>query len=242
MLILKLFPHPIFGNIKKIRSLLNFPRAILQKGEKMPQILVAENIHGIILAAENRAVELNEKGEEVSLPVNRLVPLSSHCALVAGGAAEGIAMANSLRNFIQEEGVEDVQDLYGAALPFLSTEYERFMRKKCEILPIDPLHHLSFILAGKTGRDRERPFRLYYFWTKKKLPLLDGEEISHAFSLPRRMGIEYQLNRLSKENATLEAMQDKVKEGIEKMRAQGEVGNSFSWAEISSRGYRLLQG
>jgi hypothetical protein len=214
---------------------------ILLKGERMPQILVAQNIRGIILAAENRAVALNEKGEEFFLAVNRLVPLSSHCALVAAGAAEGIDMANSLRNFIQGEGVEDVQDLYGAALPFLSTEYERFMRKKCEILPVDPLHHLSFILAGKTDRDRERPFRLYYFWTKKKLPMLDGDEISHAFSLPRRMGLEYQLNRLSKENAALQAMRDKMKEGIEKMGAQGEAGSSFSWAEITFQGYRPLQ-
>jgi hypothetical protein len=115
------------------------------------------------------------------------------------------------------------------------------MRKKCEILPVDPLHHLSFILAGKTDRDRERPFRLYYFWTKKKLPMLDGDEISHAFSLPRRMGLEYQLNRLSKENAALQAMRDKMKEGIEKMGAQGEAGSSFSWAEITFQGYRPLQ-
>jgi hypothetical protein len=96
---------------------LNFPMPILLKGERMPQILVAQNIRGIILAAENRAVALNEKGEEFFLAVNRLVPLSSHCALVAAGAAEGIDMANSLRNFIQGEGVEDVQDLY--ALPCL---------------------------------------------------------------------------------------------------------------------------
>jgi len=206
----------------------------------MSQIVVAQSVHGIILAAENRAVQVNEKGEEVSFSVNRLIPLSSHCAFIAAGAVEGLEMGNSLKHFIQGEGVEDIQDLYGAALAFLSTEYERFMRKKCEILPIDPIHHVSFILAGKTDKDREKPFRLYYLWNKKKLPQLDGDEISSAFSLPRRMGLEFQLNQLSKANASLDEILAKIKEGIEKLKSQKEVVAPFSWARISPSGYQPL--
>ena len=206
----------------------------------MSQIVVAQSVHGIILAAESRAIQLNEKGEEVSFSMNRLIPISSHCALIAAGAAEGIEMGNSLKHFIQGEGVKDIQDLYGAALAFLSTEYERFMRKKCELLPIDPIHHVSFILAGKTEKDREKPFRLYYLWTKKKLPHLDGDEISNAFSLPRRMGLEFQLNQLSKDNASLDAILAKIKEGVEKLKSQKEVVAPFSWARISPSGYQPL--
>jgi len=206
----------------------------------MSQIVVAQSVHGIILAAENRAVQVNEKGEEVSFSVNRLIPLSSHCAFIAAGAVEGLEMGNSLKHFILGEGVEDIQDLYGAALAFLSTEYERFMRKKCEILPIDPIHHVSFILAGKTDKDREKPFRLYYLWNKKKLPQLDGDEISSAFSLPRRMGLEFQLNQLSKANASLDEILAKIKEGIEKLKSQKEVVAPFSWARISPSGYQPL--
>ncbi len=149
-------------------------------------------------------------------------------------------MSNSLKHFIQGEGVKGIQDLYGAALAFLSMEYERFVRKKCEILPIDPTHHVSFILAGKTEKDREKPFRLYYLWTKKKLPQLDGDEISNAFSLPQRMSLEFQLNQLSKNHASLDAILAKIKEGIEKLRAPKEVGPSFSWGRISPSGYEPL--
>ena len=207
----------------------------------MPQIVVAQTIQGIILAAENRTIQVNDRGEEVSLEVNPLIPLSSHCAMVSAGAVEGIDMGNSLKNFIQGEGVKDVQDLYGAALAYLSTEHDRFMRKKCEILPIDPIHHVSFILAGKTDKDREKPFRLYYLWTKKKLPQLDGDEISNAFSLPRRMGLEYELNRMSKENVSLEEILGKVKGGMEKLKARREVEGPFSWAKITADGYQLLK-
>ena len=206
----------------------------------MSQIIVAQNIHGIVLAAENRAVQLDEEGKEIFLQVNCLLPFTSHCALLTTGAAEGIEMGNALKRFIQEEGLMDVEALYGAALAFLSTEYERFMRKKCELLPIDPIHQVSFILAGMTGKDPVRPFRLYFLWTKKKLPQLDGDEISHAFSFPRRMGMEYQLNKMSKENALLKEILDRVKAGIEQLRSQDLVGPSFSFATITQEGYQSL--
>jgi hypothetical protein len=208
----------------------------------MSQSVVAQSNQGIVLAVENRIIQLNEKGEEVSLAMNRLLPLSTHCALLASGAAEGVDMGNSLKSFIQGEGLKDVQDIYGATLAYLSTEFERFMRKKCEILPIDPIHHVSFVLAGRTAKDKERPFRLYYLWTKKKLPQLDGDEISHAFSLPRRMGLEYQLNLLGKENARVEELWARMKEGIEKLKAQGEVQAAFSWAQITPDGYQTIKG
>ena len=206
----------------------------------MSQIVVVRSSHGIILASEDRAIQLNERGEETSLEVKRLLPLSSQSALLTAGAPEGIAMANSLKDFVQGEGLEDALDLYEASLAYLSTEYERFMRKKCEILPIDPIHYVSFILAGKTRRDDEKPFRLYYLWTKKKLPRLDGEEISNAFSLPRRMALEYRLNELSKRDASLDEITAAVKGGVEKLRAQGETKAPFSWAKITRDGFQAL--
>ena len=206
----------------------------------MSQIIVAKNIHGIILAAENRALQLDESGKEISLQVNRLLPLTTHCALLTAGSAEGIEMGNALKSFIQGERLNDVEELYGASLAFLSTEYERFMRKKCELLPIDPIHHVSFVLAGKTAKDQPMPFRLYFLWTKKKLPQLDGDEISYAFSLPRRMGLEFQLNKMCKENASLKEILKKVVEGVEHLKEQGEVSSSFSFARITQEGYQSL--
>jgi hypothetical protein len=207
----------------------------------MSQIVVTQNIHGIILAAENRALQLDESGKEISLQVNRLLPLSTHCVLLTAGAAEGTEMGNALKSFIQGEGLNDVEEVYGASLAFLSTEYDRFMRKKCELLPIDPIHQVSFILAGKTAKDQAMPFRLYFLWTKKKIPRLDGDEISHAFSLPRRMGLEFQLNKMCKENASLKEILKKVMEGLRRLKAQGEVGSSFSFAMITGvQGYQSL--
>ena len=206
----------------------------------MSQVIVAQSIHGIVLAAEKRGIQVNERGEEVTLTVDRLIPLGPSCALIASGAVEGVEMGKSLKEFLRGEALADVQDIYGAALAYLATEHDRLMRKKCEILPIDIIHHVSFILAGKTERDPKRPFRLYYLWTKKKLPQLDGDEISHAFCLPRRMGLEYQLNQMGKANASLEEIQAKAKEGMEKLRVQGEASGPGAWARINRDGYQSL--
>ena len=206
----------------------------------MSQIIVAQNTQGIVLAAENRAIQLDGEGREVPYQVNRLLPLTSHSALLTAGAPEGAEMGNALKNFIQGERINDIQDLYGAALAYLSTEYERFMRKKCEVLPIDPIHQVSFILAGRTEKDQAIPFRLYFLWTKKKLPQLDGDEISFAFSQPRRMGLEFQLNKMCKENAPLKEILKKMMEGMERLKGQGEVSSSFSFGMITHEGYQSL--
>ncbi len=206
----------------------------------MSQIIVAQNLHGIVLAGENRAIQLDENGNEISLQMNRLLLLTSHSVLLVSGSAEGRDMGSALKNFLAGEKLNDVQEIYGTALAYLSTEYERFMRKKCELLPIDPIHQVSFVLGGKTEKDQSMPFRLYFLWTKKKLPQLDGDEISNAFSLPRRMGLEFRLNKMCKENAPLEEILKKMREGLEQLKSKGEVSGPFSFAMITREGYQSL--
>jgi hypothetical protein len=69
----------------------------------MSQIIVAQNIHGIVLAVENRIVQLDEKGEEISLKVDRLIPIATHCGLLVTGAVEATDMGRALKDFIWEE-------------------------------------------------------------------------------------------------------------------------------------------
>ena len=114
------------------------------------------------------------------------------------------------------------------------------MRKQGEWLRIDPIHQVSFILAGKTEKDPSMPYRLYFLWTKKKLPHLDGDEISHAFALPRRMGLEFQLNKMCKEEAPLKEILRKAMEGLKHLNEKGEVGSSFSFAIINPTGFHSL--
>ena len=208
----------------------------------MSQLISCQNVNGIVLAADSRAVFFDPSGKMSYLKVERLVPLSQHTAVLTGGAAEGAEMCQNLKMFIADEGLNEIQDVYGAALPFLATEYEKFMRKECKILPIDPIHHVYFILAGYTTQDPQRPFRLYLIWTKKKLPQLDGDEISFSYTAPRIMGLEYRLNKLCQENSPLDHILSEIKKSMEEMaRTQEEVGPPFSYALITQEGFRRVE-
>jgi len=207
----------------------------------MSQLIACQNANGIVLAADGKAIDFDPHGEMIDLKVERLVQISQHTAILTGGAADGVGMCHALRNFLKEEGLDDIQDIYGASLPFLSTEFERFMRKRCEILPVDPIHHVYFVLAGYTARDPERPFRLYLLWTKKKLPHLDGDEISIAYTAPRIMGLEYKLNQLCRENPPLDRILSEIKKGMEKIsKTQEEIGPPFTYAFITKEGFRRV--
>ena len=205
----------------------------------MSQLIVCQNSHGIILAADSKAAALDLSGNMTHLTVDRMLQLSAHTAVLTGGAAEGRGIVGELKNFLEEEGVDDVQDAYEAALPFLATRFETFMRKLCEIVPLDPVHHLYFILGGYTARDPERHFRLYLLWTRKKLPQLDGDEISFAYCVPRLMGLEYKLNKLCQANTPLEDVLPAVKKGMEERAMRDdEIGPPLRFAFITKEGFR----
>lgn len=207
----------------------------------MSQLIVCQNSFGVLLATDSQAPTFELNGEVDRITVNRMVQLSPHAAILAGGAADGVEMCQMLKQFISEEGVGDVQDVYGAALPFLVTEFERVMRRKCEVIPVDPVHQLHFILAGYTARDPRRPYRLYLLWTKQKRARLDGDEIGTAFSVPRLIGLEYRLERSCNANVSLSDILPEVKYAMEEQAKENpETGPPFSYVFITEEGVRYV--
>jgi hypothetical protein len=207
----------------------------------MAQLIACHNNHGIVLAADSKALDFNDKGQMIDLKVERLVQLGRHAAILAGGAAQAAHMARALKAFIASEGLSDIEDIYQAALPFLGSEYARFLRHKCQEPELDPLLHVYFILAGYTSRSPEHPRRMYLLWTKKKLPQLDGDEITTAYTVPRRMGLEYNLNQMAKSNAAVDEILVKMKDGLEALgRNNEEVGPPFAFAVITQYGLEKI--
>jgi len=205
------------------------------------QIVVCQNAKGIVLAADGMAVDVNVEGQLVYHTVDRLIQLSQRAAILAGGVAESVQMCHALKNFIKEEGLDTVEDICAAALPFLGTEFERFMRNRCDTLPVDPIHHVYFILAGQMGKDRERPYRSYFIWTKKRLPQLDSDEIGLAYSVPRIMGLEVRLGRLCSANSNLNDMLSEIVKTVEeKAGREDEIGPPFSYAFITREGFKKI--
>jgi hypothetical protein len=210
--------------------------------EIMSQIIACKNKKGIILASDSKAVDFNLQGNMVEVSIRRICQLTTHTAIITGGSAAGEKMCQSLKDFVGQESLLDIEDVYNAALPFLASEYERFMRKACEYLPVDPINQVHFILAGYSAKDTKNPFQLYLLWTKKKLPLLDGDEISGAYSVPRLMSLEYQLGQLRKAKKNIDETLPQIKSHLERQsEINDEIAGPFSFAFITRDGFQTVK-
>ena len=205
----------------------------------MSQLIAVKNANGIVVAADSKALDSDTTGNITEYSINRLIKLSDRTAILAGGAGAGENMCRALKEFITEERLRDVEAVYTAALPFLASEYQQFMRKTCEVLPFDPIHHIHFILAGYSGKNIRNPFQLYLFWTKKKLPQLDSDEITAAFSVPRLIRLEHRLNQMARSDAALEKVYTEVRSGLERQaEMQEDVAGPMAYALITRDGFQ----
>jgi 20S proteasome alpha/beta subunit len=208
----------------------------------MSQLAVCRNMNGIVLAADSKALDFVSPEKITEVGVTRLLQLDKQTAVLTGGAVEGSRMCKKLKSFLEGEKLIDIEEIYGATLPFLASEYEMFMRKECQVAPIDPIHYVHFILAGYSPKKAEDPFHLYLLWTKKKLPQLDGDEIGLAYTVPRRMGLEYRLNQLCKDNAPLEQILSVVKDSMERLgQTEEKVGPPYDYAIITKQGFKKVE-
>lgn len=207
----------------------------------MSQLIACKSQEGIVFGVDGKAVDVDANGNLIELRVDRLHQLSDYSAILNGGAAAGESMCRALKRFVDEENLRYVDDIYSAALPFLATEYERFMRKACEIQPIDPIHQVTFILGGYTKRGSEQPFHMYLLWTKRKLPLLDSDEIGTSFSVPRIIKLEHRLHRIVQRQGELDQVITVVRHELERLAEVGEeVSEPLSYAYISRDGFKRL--
>jgi predicted proteasome-type protease len=207
----------------------------------MSQLIVCKTSSGLVFGADSKAVDVDSNGSLIELKVDRLHQLSEYAAIMNAGTAAGEHMCQALKQFIHEENLTYIDEIHQAALAFLTTEYEKFMRKTCEVQPIDPIHQVTFILGGRTGGETAEPFKLYLLWTKRRLPLLDIDEIGTGFTVPRIIRLEHRLHHLARQKADLDKVVTEVRREME-IRAEkdDEVSEPLHFAVIQKTGFRKL--
>lgn len=207
----------------------------------MSQLIACKARDAIVLAADSKAVDVDQYGNLIELQMDRLHQLSEFSAILTGGAVAGEAMCQSLKHFVSQENLTYIDEVYRAGLPLLASEYERFMRKTCEAQPIDPIHQVTFILAGYTPNDAQNPFQMHLLWTKRKLPMLGSDQIGTAFSMPRSFKIEHQLHQLVSQHLGLDRIMTEVRRQMETLvHTTDDIAEPLSFAWIDDTGFRHL--
>ena len=205
----------------------------------MSQLIACKTSSGLVFGADSKAVDVDANGSLIELKVDRLHQLSEFAAIMNAGTAAGEHMCQALKRFIHEENLIYIDEIHPAALAFLATEYEKFMRKTCEVQPIDPIHQVTFILGGVSAKKTAEPFKLYLLWTKRRLPLLDIDEIGTGFTVPRIIRLEHRLHQMARRQADLDEVVTEVRREME-IRAEkdDEVSEPLHFAVIQKTGFR----
>ncbi len=205
----------------------------------MSQMIVCRSPKGIVMGAEAHDMDIDDQGRIQESPMHRLFQLNALSVLMVGGGAESASMGASLQSFMSHERFDAIEDVYAAALPFLATEYEDYMKRHCERLPIDPIHQIYFILAGHSPRNPSNPFQAHLIWTKRHLPLLDGDSILSAYAVPRLIRLEVQLNRMCQENHRLDDIFSVMRSQLQQKAQRENRPLEADYAVITSEGIQM---
>jgi hypothetical protein len=209
----------------------------------MSQIIACKSTTGIVLGADSSAVEFGMDGTVRHRPIQRLHVLTPKAAILAGGASEGEAICRELTAFVKEEKLSSIDDLLPAALSFLSSAYTEFMTKRCEFHPVDPIHHLHFILAGISDTAPADPLRIHLVWTKKKRPQLDSDDVESVYAVPRMVGLEHMLYQKWRENLPASVAMSAVKEAFRRQAdVHEEINGPFVFGILSRDGFEDFSG
>ncbi|MDI6852807.1 MAG: hypothetical protein QME75_04285 [Deltaproteobacteria bacterium] len=203
----------------------------------MGQLIACATAGGIVIGTDSRAEFFSPTGEQKFISVDRLIPLASHAVIASAGALEAQDLAKDFADFVKGENITDIDGLIEAAPPFFTGKVDEFFRKACEKLPLDPVINMYLLLAGFSRKSPDRPYRMFIIWDRVKPPKIESNEVTHIFTLPRRMGLEFKLNQLVAALAPLSEVVALAKTSMEKLASQDEyIGPPFKFLTITDQG------
>jgi hypothetical protein len=186
----------------------------------MSQLIACATVDGIVIASDSKAEFFDASGEQTFLTVDRLFTVGSHAVLAAAGGLEAASLARDFAAFVKDEKLTGIDAIIQAATPYFTGKVDDFFRKACEKLPLDPVINLYLVLAGVSPQTPDNPNRLFVIWDRVKPPKIESSTVTHIFTLPRRLGVEYKLNAMVARLAPLAEVTAYVKSAMEKLASQ----------------------
>jgi hypothetical protein len=203
----------------------------------MGQLIAAAAGDGVMVATDSRAVFFEPQGEERFITINRVIPVTSHAVLASAGNWEAQDICKDFADFAKNEGLTDMEALIQAAIPFFTGRYDEILRRMCEKVPLDPVINMYLLLAGYSAQTPAPPGHLFIIWDRPQPPKIEFNRVTDVFTLPRRMGLEFKLNELIKQQAPLSALVDAATAGMEKLAAQDQmIGPPYHYVTITEKG------
>jgi hypothetical protein len=205
----------------------------------MTQALAGFNRRGIILATDSLATRYDDEGRPTYFNVEKLFPLSTHCAILSGGAGVSVPLSLALRQEIaKRRGLEDLEEIVDFSLMFLSRGYAHHLAHHGR--GEAGLRRIYFILAGFSPNLPPPGYHLALLGSEEDEPL-HPIQVGNVVVMPRNLGMEMRLFKALTGEADLGELLRQSKEFLEKMaEAKEEVGPPFHFATITAAGYQAV--
>jgi hypothetical protein len=207
----------------------------------MGQLIACATTQGIVLGSDSRVEFFDPDGTVRFMSQDHLIPLTSHAVLASAGAWEAQDICQEFANFAKAEKLGNLNALVQAAIPFFTSKYDEILRKLCTVVPPDPIINMYLLLAGYSPETPDKPYQMFIIWDRPKPPKIEYNQVTHIFTLPRRMGLEYTLNSLVAQNAPLSQVVATAKSSMEKLAAQDErLGPPYRYLTVTAQGIHAV--
>ena len=206
----------------------------------MTQILLYQSGQGIVLATDSHAVTAFSQEDSQTVKVQKLFHLTPQAVLVTGGAGYGLPLCQRFQSYVTQKGLDDPEEIFYYALPFFQSEMQSTRRSKDFVPPRPDLDRVYFLLAGYAHRGSENLFRFLLLGSEHSTDPLHVVQTGNIVAIPRQMGIEYRLSRLSPSETTLDEVESVCEQFLTKLSEKNDdVGPPFYFVRIASDGVQV---
>ncbi|MBZ4659613.1 MAG: hypothetical protein JG766_1536 [Desulfacinum sp.] len=181
----------------------------------MTQVFGYHTPEGAVLATDSLALHFDPQRDEPRRDaVRKVVHLSSHCVLIAAGAGHGLALAQAFAEYVRGRGVRETDAILDQALAFCSAHWLK-VRNRLAAFPSSrgDLQRFYLLLAGMTDRGGHPACRVLLLGCDEPGEPLAPLPVGTAVAIPRHMGFEMRMARLSETERDLESV-EKIMEGF----------------------------
>lgn len=187
----------------------------------MTQIFGYHTSQTILLATDSLALCPDSSGGWERKAVRKIVHLSPSVVMLSGGAGTGLALTHQFAEAVRSQGLWDVESIFPRALPFV--------RSRAASAPHGPnfstrpeaseLDRYYILLAGMSLRSDPPTAHWMLLGSESHGSPVERLAIGPALAIPRHMGFEVRVSRLSGSREDLETV-EKLMEELLRRRAE----------------------
>lgn len=184
------------------------------KEPSMTQIFGYHTPQTIVLATDSLALCPDARGGWERKTVRKIVHLSPSVVMLSGGAGIGLALTHRFAESVRSQALWDVEGIFPKALPFARAHAPLLQRSSGLLVGPEEaeLDRYYLLLAGVSLRSHPPSAHWMLLGAESSEAPVERIAVGSALAIPRHMGFEMRVSRLSGTPEDLQAVENLMEE------------------------------